>query len=157
MWEWVQDEWVGGQQHGTSRKRERTRTEAERMNERRRRFRIYPLPFFDTFPNGPPSAGSIYNPTSCFGHYLHTQPTNDPSTHATNERVDLPANHPTNQFPNKSKSSSLSLYLTTARLILLPSVHVRKSSRERVTRKAGSVTALGPTRTWPCVCFCWVV
>ena len=33
---------------------------------------------------------------------------------------------------------------------LLPSTQVTKSSRVRVTRKAGSVTISGPTRTWPC-------
>lgn len=47
----------------------------------------------------------------------------------------------------RSKSSNLSLYLSTFLLILLLSTHVTKSSMFLVTMNAGSVTTSGPTLT----------
>jgi len=50
----------------------------------------------------------------------------------------------------RSKSSSSLLYDMMVLLSFDVSTHVTKSSICRVTRKAGSVTVSGPTRTWPC-------
>jgi len=51
---------------------------------------------------------------------------------------------------SNSKSSNSSLYFMICLLILLPTVHVTKSSIFLVTRYAGSVTVSAMTRTWPC-------
>ena len=56
----------------------------------------------------------------------------------------------THHNPSRSKSSNLSLYFITALLIFDPSTQVKKSSKLRLTKKAGSVMTLGPIRTWPC-------
>lgn len=45
---------------------------------------------------------------------------------------------------------TLSLYFIILRLILEVSTQVTKSSIVRVTRYAGSLMVVGPTRTWPC-------
>mmetsp|Transcript_61291 Transcript_61291/g.181258 ORF Transcript_61291/g.181258 Transcript_61291/m.181258 type:complete len:134 (-) Transcript_61291:593-994(-) len=68
--------------------------------------------------------------------------TSPPSNRPADPASDTPrANY------SKSKSSSLSLYRCTVLRTFELSTHVTKSSIDRVTKNAGSVTTFGPTRT----------